>query len=66
MAGVPSIADEHAGYGTFQEAMSPHADKRKQEGQLPQAWNSWLKEAVQIAREAEIPDAPSGAGTGNR
>ena len=66
MAGVPSIADEYAGYDTFQEAMLAHAGKRKQVGLAPQAWNPWLKEAAQIALEAGIPDAPSGAGVGNR
>ena len=66
MAGTPSIADEYDGFDTFQEAMLEHADRRKREGKLPQAWNPWLKEAAEIAREAGIPDAPSGAGVGNR
>ena len=66
MAGTPSIADEYAGFDTFQEAMLEHADRRKREGKPPQAWNPWLKEAAEIAREAGIPNALSGAGVGNR
>ncbi len=62
MAEISSLASLYVGYDGFQDAMLAHADKRKAEGLSPQTWNEFQAEAAIIAREAGIPDAPSGSG----
>ena len=52
------FAVRYVGYDSFLDAMKAHAEERKNGGLPPQDWNVWIKEAVAIARFADIADSP--------